>query len=95
MLTFPLSAPGPGTFTALATVAGGAAHASIAKAKSVRYGAASVKVTQAGAVNLKISPSKAAVALLKGKHRLLLHVTLTFTPTSGTATTHVVSVVVR
>jgi len=100
LLTFPLSAPGPGTFTALATVAGGSAHtssahASVAKAKSVRYGAASVKVTQAGAVNLKISPSKAAVALLKRKHRLLLHVTLTFTPTSGTATTHVVSVVVR
>jgi hypothetical protein len=95
LLTFPLSAPGPGTFTALATVAGGAAHASIAKAKSVRYGATSVKVTQAGAVSLKISPSKAAVALLKRKHRLLLHVTLTFTPTSGTATTHVVSVVVR
>ena len=100
MLTFPLSAPGPGTFTALATIAGGAAHtssahANIAKAKSVRYGAASVKVTQAGAVSLKISPSKAAVALLKRKHRLLLHVTLTFTPTSGTATTHVASVVVR
>lgn len=95
LLTFPLSAPGPGTFTALATVAGGAAHASIAKAKSVRYGAASVKVTQAGAVNLKISPSKAAIALLKRKHRLLLHVTLTFTPTSGTATTHVVSVLVH
>jgi uncharacterized membrane protein YgcG len=100
LLTFPLSAPGPGTFTALATIAGGAAHtssarASIAKAKSVRYGATSVKVTQAGAVSLKISPSKAAVALLERKHRLLLHVTLTFTPTSGTATTHVVSVVVR
>jgi uncharacterized membrane protein YgcG len=95
LLTFPLSAPGPGTFTALATVAGGAAHASIAKAKSVRYGAASVKVTQAGAVSLKISPSKAAAALLGRKHRLLLQVTLTFTPTSGTATTHVVSVVVR
>jgi uncharacterized membrane protein YgcG len=95
LLTFPLSAPGPGTFTALATVAGGAAHASIAKAKGVRYGATSVKVTQAGAVSLKISPSKAALALLKRKHRLLLHVTLTFTPTSGTATTHVVSVVVR
>jgi hypothetical protein len=100
LLTFPLSAPGPGTFTALATIAGGAAHAGsahagIAKAKSVRYGATSVKVTQAGAVSLKISPSKAAVALLKRKHRLLLHVTLTFTPTSGTATTHVVSVVVR
>jgi len=100
LLTFPLSAPGPGTFTALATIAGGAAHASsahasIAKAKSVRYGVASVKVTQAGAVSLKISPSKAAVALLERKHRLLLHVTLTFTPTSGTATTHVVSVVVR
>jgi IPT/TIG domain len=97
LLTFPLSAPGPGTFTATATASmtGNSAHGSVAKTKSVRYGSTSVNVTRAGQIALRLSPSKAAVSLLRRKRRLRVHITLTFTTTSGAATSHVVSAVVH
>jgi hypothetical protein len=78
--------PGPGDVLALAVrlTAGGAGAGGLSSARRL-YGSARVVAKRAGPVRITIKPTRATATLLRRTHRLRLKITVTFTPTGGTA----------
>ncbi len=89
------SAPGAGVFHAQGVVVLPGANPHSAHTRSIVYGSAVAHAKRQGPVALRIAPSAAAKALLARKGRLEVHLTLTFTPASGSPSTHSTTVVVR
>ena len=93
--------PGPGTLTA--QQAAGGRQASIAAKRHKRKGRAqpkliqpvSVTATKAGAVTLTLKPTAAARTLLRGHRSVKVSVRITFTPTSGTPSSHTIQVTLK
>jgi hypothetical protein len=82
-----LSAPTAGTFSVLATTETATLAAKHSTTRRVTYGSARATLTKAGKVQLKLTPSRAGLALLAKRHRLRLVLAVTFKPRNGKATT--------
>jgi len=80
----PVIVSGPGSLTAVA-----------AAAKQRPIEPATVVAAGAGAVTISLRPTANAREILKARHRLRVKVALTYTPTGGSASTKVVSPVLK
>ncbi len=92
--TLTVNVPGPGTLSLAGVVSKGAkASASVAKAKKGKkkrrspVKPASASATAAGAVTLAIKPTGGAKKVLRAKGALAAKVSVTYTPTGGSANT--------
>ena len=91
-LTFVLG--GPGTLAAV-DASGAGASAVVAKKHRARIRPASKSVAQAGDATLVIRTSKAGKRILRRKGKMTVPIRVTFTPLSGSAITHTVTVKLR
>jgi hypothetical protein len=81
------SAPSSGVFHAQGIVVVPNANSRASHTRSIVYGSATANAKHAGPVSLKLTPSAAAKSLLAKGHPVKVHLTVTFTPTSGAKTT--------
>jgi hypothetical protein len=81
------SAPSAGVFHAEGIVIVPNANPRASHTRSIVFGSATAHAKGAGPVSLKLPPSAAAKALLAKGHPLKVHLTITFTPTSGAKST--------
>jgi hypothetical protein len=93
-LSFSPVAPCPGAFHVEGIVVlPGDPHAS--HTKSIVFGSATAHSTSAGPLAIKLTPSAAAKKLLAHGHALRVHLTVTFTSSTGAKSTHTTVVPVR
>jgi hypothetical protein len=82
----PVRVPGPGLLTVRGKSRASSASAGrVRKAKAFRKAIeqASARAAKAGTVRIRLKPTQSALAILRQEHRLLVKVTVTYRPSSG------------
>ena len=87
--------PGPGTVSASQASGPAAARLAVASKKKKLIKPANAVATKAGAVKLKIAPTKAGKKVLRKKKQLKVNLAITFTPTGGLSKTEVSAIVIK
>lgn len=94
-LSLPPTAPSAGVFHAEGIVVVPNANSHASHTRSIVFGSTTAHARAAGPIPLKLTPTAAAKALLAKAHALKVHLTVTFTPTSGAKTTKTTIVTVH
>jgi len=93
--TVTVQVPGPGTVSASQASGPAAARLAVASKKKKLIKPANAVATKAGAVKLKIAPTKAGKKVLRKKKQLKVNLAITFTPTGGLSKTEVSAIVIK
>ena len=93
--TITVQVPGPGTLTAGQAPAAGASRRAVASAKRKLIKPAKAIAKQAGAVTLKLRPTKAGKKQLRKRGRIKVSLAVTFTPTGGTPNTEISKLTIK